>query len=130
MRTVAILFQALKGYFLQPKPRPSRLWPHLDNLPSWSDQPREFFIDLSAVRSRDDFMRALSPHFPIGPDHNNIWAPIYRTIVYQACPFLFRFTGWDGFAQRMPRYARRLRHYLANYQRRHGEERLHVDYSS
>ncbi len=106
----------------------SHLGPWRFDYPSWSEVPREFVIDLSRVCSRDDFMRALSPHFPVGPDHRNIWGPIYQTIGLQSCPFRIRFIGWEGFAQRLPRYARRLRGHLSAYQRRHGEERLFIEY--
>jgi hypothetical protein len=124
------VFDALKRLFRPRRPQPLPVGPPLPDLPSWSEVPRDFVIDLSAVRSRDDFMHAMASHFPVGPDHDNLWGPIFRTIGYQACPFRLRFIGWDGFAQRMPRYARRLRRYLAEYQRRHGEERLHVDYAA
>jgi len=102
--------------------------PARTDLPSWSEVPREFTIDLTNVRSRDDFMRALRPHFPVGPDHLNLWGPIYQTIGLQTCPIHIHFTGWETFSHRMPRYARRLRSYLVNYERRHGKERLRVDY--
>ena len=98
--------------------------------PKWSDVPRHFEIDLSAVRSRDDFVRAMAPHFPVGPDHRNLWGPIYRTIGLQSCPIHIRFLGWSGFAERMPRYARRLRGYLMSYQKQHGEERLYLDFAA
>jgi hypothetical protein len=127
---VGVVVSALLWYYARPQrirrfPMSS---PRAD-LPSWSDVPREFEIDLSGVRSRDDFMRALKPHFPVGPDHLNIWGPIYRAIGMQTCPIRIRFLGWNGFADRMPRYAGRLRSYLTDYERRHGRERLAVDYA-
>lgn len=50
--------------------------------------------------------------------------------MYQTGPLRLRFLGWDGFQTRMPRYARRLRRLLTDYQRVHGLERLAVEYAS
>src|SRR5688572_1539770 len=105
------VFDGLKNFFRPRRPQPLPVGSPLPDLPSWSEVPREFVIDLSAVRTRDDFIRLMASHFPVGPDHHNLWGPIFHMIVYQPCPFRFRFIGWHGFAQRMSRYARRLRRY-------------------
>ncbi len=128
----AVVLGASFYFLLRMRRRVPRQFPSSPSAdrPKWSDVPRSFEIDLSAVRSRDQFMKAMAPHFPVGPDHRNLWRPIYSTIGMQSCPIRIRFLGWSGFAERMPRYARRLRGYLMSYQKRHGAERLYLDFGA
>jgi hypothetical protein len=84
-------------------------------------------IDLRGVATRDDFQRELARHFPLGPDHRDLWPSLYEAIMYQTGPLHLRFLGWAEFQARMPRYARRLRRLLTDYQRLRGTERLTIE---
>jgi hypothetical protein len=93
----------------------------------WTGDPRSYVIDLRGVATRDDFQRELARHFPLGPDHRDLWPSLYKAIMYQTGPLSLRFIGWEEFQARMPRYARRVRRLLTDYQRLHGPERLAIE---
>lgn len=54
--------------------------------------------------------------FPISADHGELWGALYQAILMdKSGPLTLRFLGWEGFEQRMPRYARRLKRLLLHY---------------
>jgi hypothetical protein len=90
-----------------------RIWLPL----SWGGKLREVVIDLTRVSSRDDFQREMSRHFSIAADHTYLWRSIYEALSRPAGPLRLRLLGWEGFKDRMPRYAKRLERMLVFHQK-------------
>ncbi len=74
----------------------------------WSDTPREIVVDLSSVKTFDDFARAMKIGFPLETDPLDIWKAIHDGLFWQTSPLKVRFDGWSQFEKVMPRYARKL----------------------
>jgi len=69
-------------------------------------------VDLSRVVSADDFARAIGEAFDVETHASSIWRSLATAIHYRVSPLHVTFAGWQGFEQRMPRYARRLNRIL------------------
>jgi hypothetical protein len=95
----------------------------------WTGEPREFLIDLRNVATRGQFQDELGHHFAIPADHGELWGALFGAIAMQTGPYRLRFLGWTEFEGRMPRYARRFRRFIEDYQAVHGQERLAADYT-
>jgi hypothetical protein len=95
----------------------------------WTGEPREFLIDLRGIATRDQFHDELACHFTIPADNRELWGGLFNAIALQTGPYRLHLMGWAEFEGRMPRYARRLRRFIENYQGVHGEERLAADYA-
>ena len=94
----------------------------------WTGDSREFEIDLSGVATREAFETEILRHFRFIGVGRDPWAALVTGIIEQDGPYRLRFVGWPGFAQRMPRYARRLRRIIETYQGTHGTGVLAVAY--
>ena len=75
----------------------------------WSDTPREIVVDLSSVKTFDDFVRAMKIGFQLETDPYEIWGAIREGLFWQTSPLQVRFDGWSQFEKGMPRYARKLK---------------------
>jgi hypothetical protein len=75
----------------------------------WSDTPKEVVIDLSSVKTFDDFVRAIKVGFPLDDDPLEIWGAIHDGLFWQTSPLQVRFEGWSRFEKLMPRYAKKLK---------------------
>jgi len=75
----------------------------------WSDTPREVVIDLSSVKTLDDFIRVMKVAFPLEENPLEIWGAIRDGLFWQTSPLHVRFDGWSQFEKSMPRYAGKLR---------------------
>ncbi len=95
----------------------------------WTGEPREFLIDLRGIATRDQFHGELARHLTMPADHRELWGALFNAIAYQTGPYRLHLVGWADFEGRMPRYARRLRRFVEDYQAVHGEERLAADYA-
>lgn len=84
----------------------------------WSDTPREVVIDLSSVRTFDDFVRSMKVGFPLEEDPLEIWGAIQGGLSWQTSPLQIRFDGWSQFEKLMPRYARKLKRLLRDHRGR------------
>jgi hypothetical protein len=91
----------------------------------WSYTPRKILIDLSGVKSFEDFTRVMEVEFPLEEDPREIWIAIRHWLLWQSQPLEVRFCGWAGFEERMPRYARKLKEIFRTH-----VGRLSVDYSA
>jgi hypothetical protein len=85
-------------------------------------------IDLSHVRTRDDFQREMGRHFKMEADHNKIWDCISLWLLYQPTACTLRFRGWVQFEQHMPQYARRLRRKIKDFQKAMSEDTYTAEY--
>ena len=95
----------------------------------WTGEPREFVIDLRDITRRDQFQDELARHFTIPADHRELWGALFKAISCQTGPYRLHLVSWAEFEGRMPRYARRIRRFVEDYQAVHGEERLAADYA-
>ena len=75
----------------------------------WSDTPREIVVDLSSVKTFDDFVRVMKVGFPIEKDPLEIWGAIHGGLFWQTSPLEVRFDGWSQFERAMSRYAKKLK---------------------
>ncbi len=75
----------------------------------WSDTPREIVVDLSSVKTFDDFVRVMKVGFPSEKDPLEIWGAIHGGLFWQTSPLEVRFDGWSQFEKAMPRYAKKLK---------------------
>jgi hypothetical protein len=72
-------------------------------------------IDLSSVRTFDDFVRAMKSAFPLDEDPLEIWRAIQEGLLWQRSPLRLRFTGWSRFESVMPRFAAKLKRMLRSH---------------
>jgi hypothetical protein len=93
----------------------------------WSDEPRHFTIDLTGATTPERLRAALAKHFDLAPDIREISCAI--SLPRQECPYRISFLHWAEFEQRMPKYARRLKHTLEEYVRWHPHA-LFVEYGA
>ncbi|HXU03880.1 MAG TPA: hypothetical protein VN903_23120 [Polyangia bacterium] len=75
----------------------------------WSDTPKEIVVDLSFVKTFDEFVRAMKIGFPLEQDPLEIWGAIRDGLFWQTSPLKVRFEGWSHFETVMPRYATKLK---------------------
>ena len=87
-----------------------------------------FDIDVSQVRTRDDFRREMARHFQMDVDHAKIWHSISQGLLRMPTACTLRFSGWDEFERHMPHYARRLRQTILSFQRVMSEETYTIEY--
>lgn len=85
----------------------------------WSDEPREFTIDLAGASTPERLRAALAEHFKLPAEWPSAWLRIQQSIFEQECPYHLQFVNWDAFQRAMPRYARRLKRFLDMYARWH-----------
>ena len=69
----------------------------------WSDTPRAIVIDVSSVKTFDDFVRAMEVGFPLEGNPLEIWRAIIDGLHWQTSPLHLRFVGWSQFEEVMPR---------------------------
>jgi hypothetical protein len=84
----------------------------------WSDTPREIVVDLSSVKTFDDFVRAMKVAFPLEEDPLEIWVAIRDGLFWQTSPLDVRFDGWSQFEKVMPGYARKLKRLFRDHRGR------------
>jgi hypothetical protein len=100
-----------------------RMSRHVVDPSLWSDTPREIAVDLSSVKTFDDFVRAMKTGFPLEEDPLGIWGAIHDGLFWQTSPLRVRFDGWPHFEKVMPRYARKLKRLFRDH-----SGRVTVDY--
>jgi hypothetical protein len=81
----------------------------------WSETPREVVVDLSWVKTFDDFVRAMKAAFPLEQDPLEIWRAIRDGLFWQTSPLKVRLEGWSEFEKVMPSYAKKLRRLFRNH---------------
>ena len=66
----------------------------------WSEIPRKIVVDLSSVKTFDDFTRAMKAAFPLDDDPLEIWVAIRQGLAWQTSPLEVRFDGWAAIRKR------------------------------
>ena len=95
----------------------------------WSDEPRQFTIDLAGASTPERLRAAWAEHFELPEEWPQVWLRISQSIAEQECPYHIQFVNWDAFQRAMPRYAKRLKRLLNEYARWHPHALL-VRYST
>jgi hypothetical protein len=84
---------------------------------------------MTNIADKAAFQDTLSRHFQLPDDATEFWQRLWYAFIPLPRACIITLRGWAEFEQRMPRYARRLRRMLTDYQEVVKSESLHIEYA-
>lgn len=79
----------------------------------WNDKDvRHFEFDMREVVDPETFYLAIARGLGYTRDDETVWKAIADHTCYMECSYHYHFTGWAAFAERMPKWSKRLLRFL------------------
>jgi hypothetical protein len=94
-----------------------------------NSQAKHIEIDMTKIADRTAFQEVMTRHFQLADGTTEFWQRLWYAFIPLPRACIITLRGWDGFEQRMPRYARRLRRMFTDYQEVVKSETLHIEYA-